>query len=253
MRKSYLLFSIIMFLGCNSNKDQAIIASDAITQEKNESPKSYDIKRFLVFNNESTYGDAISYFKSNNVNYEENVDLLSFHYYKKNEFPYSTLRVSSCKSAKFLWVKELHIGDLTFENVLFCFDGNNICFITLFKHSLNKGPNKEFETLREYYRRKYGDGETWFSADTSAFSTKIFSEKSYRYKNHRDSVTVFISCLNTEENLTSAINLYDTDEISIYFKNYDALAKKCLALDLENKRKKLYEQYYKEQKIMENL
>ena len=254
MRMINLSIWILSVFGCGLETTTPVAITNKLSDDKRENKKSYNIKNFLSFTNGTTYTDVIKYFNSKSLNYIEDIDLSSFKYYRSNEFPISTAFVSDCDNAKFMWVPALTVGDLTFSNVLFCFNQNRLCFITLFELTINRGANMKFEYLRGYYVKKYGDeGEVSSSVDTLDGGQTIFQRTTSKYKNYKDSLTVFLHTSYKDVYASSDINTYCANEVTIYFSNYENLVQKCRVLRQQLEKQKIDKRKEKEQKVLENL
>lgn len=241
----------LFFIGCNSSPDGSNKTLDSKTNPK-DSIKSYDIKKFISFDNTTTYDEVIKYLNIKHLSYVENPDLLSFNFYERNDFPSSTFWVIDCPFANFIWVPVLDVDELIFTKNLFCFYNNTICFITIIEYPL-PSLNYYMHELANLYKKKYGIPIEYSNIVDTFYKPEIHTHsKNMGYENLKDTVNVTFKEY-IEKNPDEQMEKYHRDEMTIYFSNYGKLTSKCIEYRDKSEKTKEKEHQIKEKKILDKL
>jgi uncharacterized protein YcfL len=204
---------IIVFLSVNCNSNNQVntnnIADSNTTISKRIS-HSYSIEKFLGFDNRSSIDAVLKYFRKNNIQYVINPDFQKTFTYNDRENFNSPGALGLEFYPQCVFVPELPIGDIRIKKTFFGFFKDSLCFVVA--GGLRIFDDGSIFKLKEYYERKYGEGNFLdFSEDIN------WPYKVWWYDNDKKGVHVSF-----KRNIT--LNDH-CDEFTITFSNINSLNK----------------------------
>ena len=263
-----IILIAICIISCSDNQSEKISKTsgpkdnnlDSIAKDsslKEEVKKSYDIKGFMSFNNETTFELATSYLdKSGNI-YFTNPESVKSVEYAMYCWPGAFSLESQWPLGKFIFVQELSFENLTMNHVLFAFYNNHLSFISFgavwdFNHlsPTNKNPPQNvipFTELMSLYEKKYGKGEVTENKSPGL----IFSMTSYYNKLNGIGVSfreMYEPIYNSTKERRN-MNLL----LSITFANYNKFFTECELYNDKRRNKELQEKNDNEKKKLDKI